>query len=119
MDWTYANDDPNYDGPTNTHEKVNAANACVQCGYWFGSGSDFENHYYDHIWGPDAADCGGAYSLRSIYACYHLLECSCGAYRRGDLAHYEYYMYFNGNGNPPTHIILEEWQIKELGLPMP
>lgn len=51
-----------------------------------------------------------------IYACYHLLECSCGTLKRGNFDHYEYLMYFNGANNAATKFVLKDWQIKELGL---
>lgn len=51
-----------------------------------------------------------------IYACYHLLECSCGTLKRGNFDHYEYLMYFNGTNNAATKFVLKDWQIKELGL---
>ena len=120
MDWTYAQE-PGYTGPTNTREKVSAINACLRCGQYFGGEEVFADRFFEHVFGPDA-DCDGNYSLRMVFVCYHLLECStpgCYSYRRGDLDHYEYLIYFNGNGEEPTPFILEDWQIKELGLPMP
>lgn len=122
MDWS--NDIMHDDtGPTNTREKVSAVNTCIACGYYFGQeGDKFAERYYDHIWGPNCTDCGGAYTLSTVYACYHLLECStpgCNTYKRGKLAYYKYEVFFDGNGNPPTDFILEDWQIEELGLPMP
>lgn len=121
MDWTYAQE-PGYTGPTNTREKVSAINACLRCGYYYGNdeGELFANRFAEHVFAPGS--CGGNYSLRTVYACYHLLECTtpgCYAYRRGKLDHYEYLMYFNGNGEEPTPFVLQDWQIKELGLPMP
>lgn len=123
MDWTYS-PELGYTGPTRTREKVSAINACLGCGHYYGNdeGELFSNRYAEHIFVSNTSGCGGAYSLRTVYACYHLLECTtpgCYAYRRGDLDHYEYLIYFNGNGEEPTAFILEDWQIKELGLPMP
>ena len=120
MDWTYS-PEPGYTGPTNTLEAVNAINACLRCGQYFGGEDVFVDRYFGHVHGPDSV-CKGTYSLRTVYACYHLLECStpgCNAYRRGALDHYEYLIYFKGNGDEPTAFTLEDWQIEELGLPMP
>lgn len=118
VDWTYGGQEDT--GPSNTTEEVSAVNACLECGYFLGTDGDkFADRYYDHIWGPNASSCGGAYSLRTVYARYHLLQCSdpdCGIYKRGKFAYYEYLMYFDGNENPPTEIILTNEQIKELGL---
>ena len=63
---------------------------------------------------------GGIYTAATIYACYHLLTCSdpdCHCYRRGAFAYYKYTVYLNGNTQPGTDFYLEDWQIKELGLP--
>ena len=118
VDWTYGGQEDT--GPSNTTEEVSAVNACLECGYFLGTDGDkFADRYYDHIWGPNASSCGGAYSFRTVYARYHLLQCSdpdCGIYKRGKFAYYEYLMYFDGNENPPTEIILTNEQIKELGL---
>ena len=88
LDWTYGAQDNT--GPTNTYEQVSGVNACLGCGYFLGNDSDkFAERYYDHIWGPDASSCGGAYTYANVYAHYHLLECSdpdCLNYKRGNLA---------------------------------
>ena len=105
-------------GPTNTREQVSAANVCLSCGYFYGNDDDkFAERYIDHILGPNSSkNCTGAYTLTPIYACYHLLECSCGTLKRGNFDHYEYLMYFNGTNNAATKFVLKDWQIKELGL---
>ena len=120
FDWTDGHKEPGYTGPTSTTEEVDGIYACVKCGCYYGTISGvWDVRYWNHA----ESECGcGAYSLRTVYAQYHLLECStpgCYAYRRGKLAYYEYLMYFNGNGQMPTSFILKDWQIKELGLPMP
>ena len=122
MDWS-GTAEPGETGPTNTHEKVSVVNACLGCGFYYGNdeGELFADRYYDHIWGPNASDCGGAYTAATVYAHYHLLACTdpnCHSYRRGDFAYYEYTIYFDGFNNPGTRFILEDWQMKELGLPM-
>ena len=122
MDWS-GTAEPGETGPTNTHEKLSVVNACLGCGFYYGNdeGELFADRYYDHIWGPNASDCGGAYTAAMVYAHYYLLACTdpnCHSYRRGDFAYYEYTIYFDGFNNPGTRFILEDWQMKELGLPM-
>ena len=97
---------------------MSAANVCLSCGYFYGNDDDkFAERYVDHILGPNSSkNCPGAYTLTPIYACYHLLECSCGTLKRGNFDHYEYLMYFNGTNNAATKFVLKDWQIKELGL---
>lgn len=113
LDWSAAQQDNT--GPTNTREQVSAVNVCLSCGYFYGN--KFEERYIDHILGPNSSkNCTGAYTLVPIYACYHLLECSCGTCKRGKFDHYEYLMYFNGTNNAATKFVLKDWQIQELGL---
>lgn len=97
---------------------MSAANVCLSCGYFYGNDDDkFAERYVDHILSPNSSkNCTGAYTLTPIYACYHLLECSCGTLKRGNFDHYEYLMYFNGTNNAATKFVLKDWQIKELGL---
>lgn len=116
LEWSAAQQDNT--GPTNTREQVSAVNVCISCGYFYGNDDDkFAERYIDHILGPNSSqNCTGAYTLAPIYACYHLLECSCGTLKRGKFDHYEYLLYFNGTSNPATKFVLKDWQSKELGL---
>lgn len=116
LEWSAAQQDNT--GPTNTREQVGAANVCLSCGYFYGNDDDkFAERYMDHILGPNSSqNCTGAYTLAPIYACYHLLECSCGTLKRGKFDHYEYLLYFDGTSNPATKFVLKNWQSKELGL---
>lgn len=116
LEWSAAQQDNT--GPTNTREQVSAVNVCISCGYFYGNDDDkFAERYIDHILGPNSSqNCTGAYTLAPIYACYHLLECSCGTLKRGKFDHYEYLMYFNGTNNAATKFVLKDWQIQELGL---
>ncbi len=116
LEWSAAQQDNT--GPTNTREQVGAANVCLSFGYFYGNDDEkFTERYMDHIFGPNSSkNCPGAYTLTPIYACYHLLECSCGILKRGNFDHYEYLMYFNGTNNAATKFVLKDWQIKELGL---
>lgn len=105
-------------GPIENSFDVYATNVCTGCGYYYGTGDDdnFELRYFDHLDNPSSEHCLGGYTLLTIYEVHHLLECkNCNIYKCGAFSHYEYIFTWFGHND---HIKLEDWQIKDLGLPL-
>ena len=98
--------------------KVSAANFCTGCGYYYGTGinDNFDIRYFDHLDNPNSEHCLGGYTLLHIYEIHHLLECrNCNISKCGKFSHYQYTFTWYGHNDK---IKLEDWQIKELGLPL-
>lgn len=116
MDWSYAMQENT--GPTAVSFVVNDVDVCTGCGYYYGSDSDedFFGRLLDHVETSENEFCGGGYTLLPVYEVHHLLVCrDCGIYKCGNFSHYEYIFTWHGRND---HIKLEDWQIKELGLPL-
>ena len=105
-------------GPTQNAFKVSAANFCTGCGYYYGTGinDNFDIRYFDHLDNPNSEHCLGGYTLLHIYEIHHLLECrNCNISKCGKFSHYQYTFTWYGHNDK---IKLEDWQIKELVLPL-
>lgn len=116
MDWSYSLQENT--GPTKNSFDVYAANVCTGCGYYYGMVDD-DNFFLrmdNHLDNPNSEHCLGGYTLLTVYEVHHLLECkNCSINKCGEFSHYEYIFTWYGHND---HIKLEDWQIKELGLPL-